>query len=971
MKMSKMVMSLVALIASSAMAANTYYVSTSGSDSAEGSEDAPFASLTKAVAVAVEGDTIIVDDGTYTAPNTADGIQVFKSVTIKSKNGPLNTILKGGGTHRVITLKGGAYVEGFTITGGNESAAATTLPGWGGGVLIEDAKIINCIVKGNKVNVVKNKVGYGGGGIFVSSKGGLISRCIIADNESTVSGARGGGIAILGGTLENCLIVTNKATSGGGGVYARSNNPDVNFPPTVVRNCTILNNSTTQKNGGGVFLHKNENPHYVHLYDTIVYNTQNSIDVAQEKPECENYVTNLCSSTSYGFNHIPASKEMFSDWQRGDYMPVAGSCLVDAAFGEVSTSEVDVDGKDRLVGSRMDIGAIEFQNKYKLTISSRHNDRGTVSIEGKDGNSVFVNPGEEVKVVASVLGAVPFSGWTLVKGGHFDESLLSSSEITFNVNCNVELVANFVREFNSSDSESLLSAIEEAYPGDVIIASDGDYLAPNTADGIKIFKDIVIKSKNGPLKTTLKGGGSHRVITLKNGAWVEGFTITGGNEKGSAATYPYEGGGACIKNGTLVNCIITENKSSGDKYKGGAGIVMYEGSLVSGCEISNNVADNSQTEGGGVRMFGGILENSLITGNTSKYKGGGVWVCKSGSMPITIRNCTIVKNTRGGNGGGDGLYVKKSNDVEFHLLNTIVYGNLPADVDDIKWDSPGKYSIVNLCSTTSQGTGFITASDSIFADYAGGDYSLAVGSPCIDAASGDGTAINRDVAGNPRVQGSGMDIGAYEFTPKVGVLTVQYDNSVIQSAQVSPMFGRMEDITQDITFTAPEDYYTSNNEDYYGITGWEYTIYDVNGDAMPTQTGEGRNALIKYDPKNGEILFKWKTTKYYKVTANPSKEERGNVTINDSEVNTLYVLPGQEITVAAESEGVASFGGWYATKSGVLSEAQSSSTSVAFPVNCSIQLVAKFPVAFYVAKNGSDENDGLSWGLPLHRLRML
>jgi hypothetical protein len=390
---------------------------------------------------------------------------------------------------------------------------------------------------------------------------------------------------------------------------------------------------------------------------------------------------------------------------------------------------------------------------------------------------------------------------------------------------------------------------------------------------------------------------------------------------------------------------------------------MYEGSLVSGCIISNNVADNKDPEGGGVRMLGGLLENSLVTGNVANYRGGGVFVSMKSKDPIIIRNCTIVKNTPNTK-AGNGLYVKDSNAPEFRLIDTIVYGNLSSNENDVYFYQAGPKSIVNLCSTTSYGTGFIAASDSIFADYAGGDYSLAVGSPCIDAASGDGTAINRDVAGNSRVQGKGMDIGAYEFVPKVGALTVQYDNSVIQSAQVSPMFGRMEDITQDITFTAPEDYYTNNNEDYYRITGWEYTIYDVNGDAMPTQTGEGRNALINYDPKNGEILFKWKTTKYYKVTANPSKEERGNVTINNLDVNTLYVLPGQEITVAAESEGVASFGGWYATKSGVLSEAQSSSMSVTFLVDCSVDLVAKYPVAFYVETDGSDENDGLSKAKP-------
>jgi hypothetical protein len=72
---------------------------------------------------------------------------------------------------------------------------------------------------------------------------------------------------------------------------------------------------------------------------------------------------------------------------------------------------------------------------------------------------------------------------------------------------------------------------------------------------------------------------------------------------------------------------------------------MYEGSLVSGCVISNNVANNKDPEGGGVRMLGGLLENSLVTGNVANYRGGGVFVSMKSKDPIIIRNCTIVKNT--------------------------------------------------------------------------------------------------------------------------------------------------------------------------------------------------------------------------------------------------------------------------------------------------------------------------------------
>jgi hypothetical protein len=444
-------------------------------------------------------------------------------------------------------------------------------------------------------------------------------------------------------------------------------------------------------------------------------------------------------------------------------MPVAGSCLVDAAFGEVSTSEVDVDGNTRLVGSRMDIGAIEFPNKYRLTISSRHNDRGTVSIDGKDGNSVFVNPGEEVKVVASVLGAVPFSGWRLVKGGHFDEALLSSKEITFKANCNIELVANFVREFEVSKVESLLSAIEEAYPGDVIIVDDGQYIAPDADDGIKVFKDIIIKSKNGPQKTILRGGNSHRVITLKNGAWVEGFTITGGNETFNDPTYKGYGSGACIENSTLVNCIVSGNTcNSPNKTWGGGAVFLINSGLISGCIVSNNAA-KGRTDGGGVAILGGILENSLIancTCHTSDKAGGGIYA--EGRTEVIIRNCTVVKNTAP-TGKGGGIYVNKNTisngapNSPVYIIDTIVYGNQGGDVS--LYDSSSyANNIVNLLT-----------GDPKFKDYENGDYRLSAGSPCINNAYGEATT-KTDLAGKKRVIGKAMDIGCYEFSSGFSVI---------------------------------------------------------------------------------------------------------------------------------------------------------------------------------------------------------
>jgi hypothetical protein len=316
-------------------------------------------------------------------------------------------------------------------------------------------------------------------------------------------------------------------------------------------------------------------------------------------------------------------------------------------------------------------------------------------------------------------------------------------------------------------------------------------VAPDKPDGIKVIMPIIVKSQNGPKKTILKGGGSHRVITLTNGAWVEGFTIMGGNEKNTATIYPGEGGGVCVYNSTLVNCIVTGNKSSNKNYGGGAGIVMYGESLVSGCIISNNAANNNQPEGGGVRMFSGILENSLITGNVANYRGGGVFVCKTGSNPVIIRNCTIVKNERKHkNNEGNGIYVKKSDDNgQFRLIDSIVYGNFSNDSshNDIVLYQPGQYSIVNTCTPTILENSKLVYSkyikngkedstlktlltgDPKFKDYENGDYRLTAGSPCINNAYGEATT-KTDLAGKKRVVGKAMDIGCYEFSSGFSVV---------------------------------------------------------------------------------------------------------------------------------------------------------------------------------------------------------
>jgi hypothetical protein len=81
---------LVAGTAGSAAAATAYYVSPSGSDSAAGTQAAPFKSIAKAQSAAASGDTVYVRAGTYSYTTATTGCSsqtaVVDAITL-SKNG--------------------------------------------------------------------------------------------------------------------------------------------------------------------------------------------------------------------------------------------------------------------------------------------------------------------------------------------------------------------------------------------------------------------------------------------------------------------------------------------------------------------------------------------------------------------------------------------------------------------------------------------------------------------------------------------------------------------------------------------------------------------------------------------------------------------------------------------------------------------------------------------------------------------
>ncbi len=222
----------------------------------------------------------------------------------------------------------------------------------------------------------------------------------------------------------------------------------------------------------------------------------------------------------------------------------------------------------------------------------------------------------------------------------------------------------------------------------------------------------------------------------------------------------------------VVDNVITDNSA---EY-GGA---LYLDAYVSGTLDGNTIARNSaETDGGGVYLGGAgvacILRNNSISHNTAGRWGGGLYI--GGTNP-SLTNNTIFQNSASEGGGvylrnrawamltndtiadniGGGLYQSDYYAVMPELTNCILWGNADYDL--------GGAPVDVTCSDI--GIGFLAGPGNISADpmfVVVVDYHLQSGSPCIDA--GDSSApdlLATDKDGNPRIVGTAVDMGAYEW----------------------------------------------------------------------------------------------------------------------------------------------------------------------------------------------------------------
>jgi len=268
---------------------------------------------------------------------------------------------------------------------------------------------------------------------------------------------------------------------------------------------------------------------------------------------------------------------------------------------------------------------------------------------------------------------------------------------------------NPVSPFSSwaTAATNIQDAVDAASNYDEVLVTNGIYqsggrVLPGSllTNRLVLTNAITVQSVNGPLVTTIAG-----------------YQIPGDITGDSAVRCAYLANGAILVGFTITN-----------------------GSTLAG---GNDVEAGGDTSGAGILCPIGdpsTMSNCIFVSNVAGDFGGG-------TFGGNYYNCTITANIAG-IGAGDAFG---------NLVNCIVFGNDPAG---------GNYgfSTLNYCCTDIDpgGTGNVI-SDPLFVNAATGNFHLQAASPCINAGNNTYATTPADLAGNPRISGGTVDIGAYEL----------------------------------------------------------------------------------------------------------------------------------------------------------------------------------------------------------------
>ena len=640
---------------------------------------------------AVDGDTVLVADGTYSGVGNYIISFNGKAISVRSENGPSACIIDAQAQGRGFVFENDegpeAELNGFTITNCETAIyclyASPTISnciirnnysvGNGGGLSFRysSASITDCEISDNTAE-------SSGGGIYADTSPLTISNCTFNHNSAIGSGGaiaahacaytggsfsiqncifdsnssdyNGGGLSLSqsNATMTNCIVANNTSGAIGGGLY-------VYYAHPVIVNCTIYGNSSAGHGGGITFKSCSV---LTTLKNSILWgNAPEEISNGDYDPS--NPTVTFCNvQGGYDGEGNFQGAPLFADPLSGDFRLAVRSPCIDAGT-TVGAPDTAIDGNPRPIGDGVDVGAYELEGfantrprietftiashpvslPLEVSFTCRASDPDgeivAYTLDFGDGTTPATNTtGEFTHTYTAV------DGYATCSAEDDAGLVVNSRSISPLLNGVIEVPADY------PDIQSAIDAAADNVNTTVLVA-DGTYTGEGNRDIDFRGKAITVTSRNGPDKTIIHCERAGPGVVFQNdegpSSVLSGFTIMYGMDK--------------------LN-----------QFKGGAIRCRLASPTIRNCIIKNN-------EDGGINIYSGspLIENCVITENRTSYYGGGIYMY-GGSEP-TISACRITRNLAmgpgagGGTGGGGGIYCHSSYD-RANIVNSLISENI-------------------------------------------------------------------------------------------------------------------------------------------------------------------------------------------------------------------------------------------------------------------------------------------------------
>jgi len=287
----------------------------------DGSPEHPFDAIQEGIDAAIDGDTVIVLDGTFTGTGNRDIDFNGLAITVRSTdpNDPnvvAATIIDCQNAGRAFYFHSGedsnSLLDGFVISNG--------------------------------------RIGGGGGGIYCDSSNPTIKNCLLRENLAPGRyEGKGGGIKCLNSspTISGCIFIENWAEYIGGGMYNWSgSNPSIT-------NCSFIGNSAQLYYAGGIGNSDGSSP--------MITNSTFSNNSAGNKggAMCAFYGSSpMVTNCTFSGNSAPEGSMMYTHWNAA---PTLTNCILWDGGNEIvdSFSSATTVTYSNVQGTRPGVGNID------------------------------------------------------------------------------------------------------------------------------------------------------------------------------------------------------------------------------------------------------------------------------------------------------------------------------------------------------------------------------------------------------------------------------------------------------------------------------------------------------------------------------------------------------------------------------------------------------------------------------------